>query len=287
MSASLRVVATPIGNLGDLSPRAVAALSSSTIVLAEDTRHTRPLLEHYGVHARLVSCHQHNESERVSLVTEALTRGESVALVSDAGAPGVSDPGGRLVDLVRAAGHRVEVFPGPSAVIAAIMGAGLVTHRFAFLGFLPKRKKARDAMITGAAKAELALVIFEAPSRVEGTLADLHRTLGARRVVVARELTKRFETFHVGALGMPLAPPFEPRGEIVIVVEAHEAKADVGDVDEDDASKLARLRRDRRPIGVRAKELATAQGLSRRDAYALLISEPALDDGACAREEEE
>jgi 16S rRNA (cytidine1402-2'-O)-methyltransferase len=285
MTASLRVIATPIGNLGDLSPRAVLALSSSSIVLAEDTRHTRPLLEHYGVHARLVSCHQHNESERVSLVTEAIERGESVALVSDAGAPGVSDPGGRLVDLVRAAGHRVEVFPGPSAVIAALMGAGLVTHRFAFLGFLPKRKKTRDEMVTRAAKAELALVIFEAPSRVEATLADLHRTLGARRVVVARELTKRFETFHAGTLGAELVPPFEPRGEIVIVVEAHEASASDADADEDDATKVARLRRDKRPIGVRAKELATAQGLSRRDAYALLIE--ARDDDETARSEEE
>jgi 16S rRNA (cytidine1402-2'-O)-methyltransferase len=283
MTPSLRIVATPIGNLGDLSPRAVAALSSSSLVLAEDTRHTRPLLEHYGVHARLVSCHQHNESERLSLVTEALDRGESVALVSDAGAPGVSDPGGRLVELVRAAGHRVEVFPGPSAVIAAIMGAGLVTTRFAFLGFLPKRKKVRDTMITGAAKAGLALVVFEAANRVAETLADLHRTLGARRVVVARELTKRYETFHTGLLGSELVPPFEPRGEVVIVVEAHEPTArDAGD--EDDASTLARLRRDKRPIGTRAKELAVAQGLSRRDAYALLIEENDDDD---ARSEEE
>jgi len=282
MSATLRVVATPIGNLRDLSPRAIDALATSTIVLAEDTRHTRPLLEHFGVSARLVSCHQHNETERTALVVEHLARGEPVALVSDAGAPGISDPGGRLVDAVRAAGHVVEVFPGPSAVVAALMGAGLVSHRFAFVGFLPKRKKARDALVESVARAGLALVCFEAPSRVQKTLDDLARVLGPRRVVVARELTKRFETFHAGILGEDLTPPLDARGEFVVVVEAQEDDGPSDASLTDDA--LEKWSADDRPLAARAKELAKELRIPRREAYALLVErgahvEQSVDDG--------
>lgn len=286
MSATLRVVATPIGNLRDLSPRAVEALATSTIVLAEDTRHTRPLLEHFGVHARLVSCHQHNETERTALVVEHLARGEAVALVSDAGAPGISDPGGRLVDAVRAAGHVIEVFPGPSAVVAALMGAGLVSHRFAFVGFLPKRTKARDALVADVARAGLALVCFEAPSRVKKTLDDLARVLGPRRVVVARELTKRFETFHAGVLGEELTPPLDDRGEFVVVVEApaeDDAPKDATSIDD----ALDRWSADHRPLAARAKELAKELRIPRREAYALLVERGAsVDEPEPSREEE-
>ena len=269
----LRVVCTPIGNVEDLSPRAIEALRSSSMILAEDTRHTRPLLDRFGIHAPLVSCHQHNEGERASLVVERLRSGEAVSLVSDAGAPGISDPGGRLVADVVAAGFEVEVFPGPSAVVAALMGAGLIAHRFAFVGFLPKKGRQRKALVENAMREGAALVIYEAANRTEATLADLSALLGARRVVVARELTKRHETFHRGVLGSALTPTFVDKGEVVIVVEGGEelAREDTPEPEE----VTVRLRADASlSPKERARRLAAALGISTKEAYALL-----LDDG--------
>lgn len=269
MSGRLLVVATPIGNLGDLSPRAADALRTSAVVLAEDTRRTRPLLEHVGSHAKLVSCHQHNEEQRVPLVLERLGAGDDVALVSDAGAPGVSDPGGRLVAAVVEQGGAVEVLPGPSALVGALMGAGLVAHRFAFLGFLPRRAGARREILRQVSPT-LALVLFEAPGRVEETLAFLGEELGGRRVVVARELTKKFETFHRGVLGGPLEPALVDKGEAVIVVEAGEAGAAAV---EDAAVTLEKARADESLTPKqRAKQVAKALGISPREAYARLLA---------------
>lgn len=271
MSGRLLIVATPIGNLGDLSPRAAEALRTAAVVLAEDTRRTRPLLEHVGSHAKLVSCHQHNEEQRVPLVLERLGAGEDVALVTDAGAPGVSDPGGRLVAAVVEQGGAVEVLPGPSALVGALMGAGLVAHRFAFLGFLPRRTGARREILRQVSPA-LALVLFEAPGRVEETLAFLAAELGPRRVVVARELTKKFETFHRGVLGGPLEPPLVDKGEVVLVVEAGEASEDAAP--EDAATLVERAKADTSLTPKqRAKQLAKALGISPREAYARLLAE--------------
>ncbi len=267
----LLVVATPIGNLGDLSPRAADALRGAAVVLAEDTRRTRPLLEHVGSSAKLVSCHQHNEEQRVPLVLGRVGSGDDVALVTDAGAPGISDPGGRLVAAVVEAGAAVEVVPGPSAVIAALMGAGLVSHRFAFLGFLPRRAGARREILRQASGA-LALVIFEAPGRVEETLRALAEELGGRRVVVGRELTKHFETFHRGVLGGPLEPPLVDKGEAVIVVEAGDASAERPQ--QDAAVVVCKARADESLTPKqRAKQVAKALGISPREAYARLLVE--------------
>lgn len=261
----LRVVATPIGNLGDLAPRAADALKSASLVLCEDTRHSRPLLDRVGVSGRALSCHAHNERDRADTVLETLERGEHVALITDAGAPALSDPGGRIVEAVAARGYRVEVLPGPSALVAALMGAGLDTARFAFLGFLPRRGRARRTLLADVVRAGFAAVIYEAPGRVPETLDDLHQAFGARRVVVARELTKLHETFHRGVLGQALVPPLVERGEVVIVVEAAEAQVAVADVD------VAALAHDTTLAPKeRARRIAAASGMTVREAYALV-----------------
>ncbi len=221
MSGILKLICTPIGNLGDMTPRALAALSSCSLILAEDTRHSMRLVQGLGVvlDAKFVSCPQQRELSRVDLVIERLQAGEHVAFMSDAGAPGISDPGGRLVDAVVKAGFAVEVLPGPSAVIAALMGAGVISHRYAFLGFLPRKGGERERLVRTACELELAVVLFESPFRVRKMLEHLHKWCGPRRVVVARELTKKFETFHRGILGEELVPTLIEKGEFVIVVE--------------------------------------------------------------------
>lgn len=264
-AGSLRVVATPIGNLADLAPRAAEALRTAAVVLCEDTRHSRPLLDRVGAAGRALSCHAHNESARIEEVVAALERGDDVALITDAGSPALSDPGGRIVEAVASRGLRVEVLPGPSALVAALMGAGIDTARFSFLGFLPRRGRARRALLADIVRSGFAAVLYEAPSRVEETLGDLHEALGARRVVVARELTKLHETFHRGVLGGALEPPLVEKGEVVIVVEAAEAKAAVEEVD------VAALARDETLAPKeRARRIAAASGMSVREAYALV-----------------
>lgn len=224
MTATLKIIATPIGNIRDISLRAIDELSAADLILAEDTRHTKQLLRALNIslkeHVRVISCDTHREEERAQLVLLALQKNERVVLVSDAGCPAISDPGSLLAQAVVAAQARIEVIPGPSALTAAIMGAALDTTRFAFLGFLPKRKSLREKLISSAARAELAIVIYESPLRVFGLLDELYMLLGARRVVVARELTKIYETFHRGILGQSLEPPFVDKGECVVVVEA-------------------------------------------------------------------
>lgn len=268
---ALRVVATPIGNLGDLAPRAAEALRTASLILCEDTRHSRPLLDRVGATGRALSCHAHNEKQRIDDVVAVLERGEPVALMTDAGAPALSDPGGRVVEAVAARGLTVEVLPGPSALVAALMGAGVDTARFSFLGFLPRRGRARRTLLADVARSGLAAALYEAPARVEQTLADLHEALGARRVVAARELTKLHETFHRGVLGGPLSPPFVDKGEVVIVVEAAEAQAAVEEVDVAAVARDATL-----SPKERARRIAAASGMTVREAYALVTSR---DDG--------
>jgi 16S rRNA (cytidine1402-2'-O)-methyltransferase len=198
---SLYVVATPIGNLRDVGLRALDILRSADVIAAEDTRVTATLLRRYGIATSPTPLHQHNEARRSADLVAALRDGRSVALVSDAGTPGVSDPGARLVRAVRDAGHRVVPIPGPSALATAVAAAGLRAERFAFLGFLPQQPKARAALLAAVAPLPLALVCYEAPHRVRRTVADLAAALGARELVVARELTKTFETI----ASLPLA----------------------------------------------------------------------------------
>jgi len=223
MSAALKIVATPIGNLRDISLRAIDEIGRADIILAEDTRSSLMLIKALGIElksdCRLISCDAHRELQRLSLVLEYLAKNHRVLLISDAGCPVISDPGSLLIQAVVKQGFKIEVIPGPSAQTAALMGAGIDTTRFAFLGFLPKKSSHRRQMIVSAIDAGLSLVIYEAPLRVKDLLAELAQILGPRRVVVARELTKIFETFHRGILGDELDPPLIMKGECVVVVE--------------------------------------------------------------------
>lgn len=226
MASTLKLVATPIGNIRDISLRAIDEIKRADAIFAEDTRHSLNLFTALGINlkpqCRLISCNSHSEEQRIAVVSERLLANEQVIFISDAGCPVVSDPGSLLVQGLVNLGFLVEVIPGPSAHSAAIMGAGIDTTRFAFLGFLPQKKLARKKIIESAARAELALVFYESPKRVLALLAELHEILGDRRVVVARELTKIHETFHRGVLGVPLIPPVMEKGEVVVVVEAGE-----------------------------------------------------------------
>ena len=221
---TLYVVATPIGNLGDLSPRAQDTLREVAAVCAEDTRHTRRLLAHFGIEAGLIALHEHNESAQAARLVERLQAGESLALVSDAGTPLVSDPGYRLVRAAREAGLRVSPVPGPSAVIAALSAAGLPSDRFAFEGFLPARPAARRERLQRLAGEPRTLVFYEASHRIGETLADMATAFGGgRRAVVARELTKLFETVLDGTLDALHArvqsDADQRKGEFVVLVE--------------------------------------------------------------------
>lgn len=214
------VVGTPIGNLGDLSPRAIEALRTADVIACEDTRHTRKLLTHADIHGpRLVAVHEHNEAEQAERIVGWLRDGKRVALVSDAGMPAVSDPGERVVAAVTAAGLPVEVVPGPSAVLAALVVSGLPSDRFAFEGFLPRKGRERAARLRALADDDRTTVLYEAPQRVSATLGDLADACGGeRRVAVARELTKLHEEVWRGTLAEATALG-ERRGEYVIVLE--------------------------------------------------------------------
>ena len=270
MSGSLRVVATPIGNLQDLSPRAAEALREASIVFAEDTRVTRMLLAHVGSHARLESLHAHNERGAAERLLAALTEGAQVALVSDAGTPLVSDPGADAVAAVAAAGFVVEPIPGPSAVVTALSASGFVSVPFAFFGFIAREAAERTAQLASMRGFAGALVFFETKHRVAETLALCAERLGRdRQALAARELTKQFETLYRGTLG-ELAQRFaqeEVKGELTLVVApAANAEAALEDAEHD----TAELARDGRPLTARVIEQMLRTGLGRKEAYARL-----------------
>jgi 16S rRNA (cytidine1402-2'-O)-methyltransferase len=224
VSGTLYLVGTPIGNLGDITDRARQTLTSVHLVAAEDTRRTGRLLEQLGISARLISFFEGNEAERVSQLVDALHSGKDVALVSDAGMPALSDPGYRLVAACVEGGVPVDVVPGPSAAVAALVASGLPTDRFVFEGFLPRRGRARRDRVAALKDEPRTIVLFESPRRVAGTVAELARVLGGgRRAVVARELTKLHQEFIRGTLA-ELAAMGEVRGEVVVVVEGREAR---------------------------------------------------------------
>jgi 16S rRNA (cytidine1402-2'-O)-methyltransferase len=219
---NLFLVATPIGNLGDISARARQTLSDVAVVAAEDTRHTGTLLQHLGLAKSLVSVHEHNEAQRAEQLIERLKRGEHIALVSDAGTPLISDPGYDLVRAALAQGVKVIPIPGACAAIVALSAAGLPTDRFAFEGFLPAKASGRRERLEALCHDERTLVFYEAPHRLRDTLDAIATVFGERRVVVARELTKQYETFYYGSaaeLATRAAQDADMnRGEIVIVV---------------------------------------------------------------------
>ncbi len=280
----LVLVATPIGNLGDLSKRATETLAAADFIYAEDTRHTRGLLTHAGVSgATLRSLHEHNEAERIVEVLRAVSDGAVVVVVSDAGTPGVSDPGSRLVAAAADAGLPVSVVPGPSAVLAALVASGLPTDRFCFEGFIPRSGAERNRRLAVVADDPRTTVIFEAPGRVAATLADLAEACGPERpVAVARELTKLHEEIWRGTLadGARWAEQGAVRGEVVLVVGGAPAvPADVSD------EVLAAALRQGLEGGERVRgvvdEVAAAFDVPRRRVYelALGLSQGPADDG--------
>jgi 16S rRNA (cytidine1402-2'-O)-methyltransferase len=269
----LLVVATPIGNLADLSPRAREALSRAAVIAAEDTRHTRVLLKAAGVATPLLSLHAHNEPQRVPQLLARLTAGEDVALVSDAGTPLLSDPGFELVSRAAQAGIPVQTIPGPSAITAALAVAGLPVQRFCFEGFLPARASERRAALAGLAHETRTLVFFEAPHRIEATLADLAAELGAgRQAVVARELTKAHETLYRGTLvelrERAQAEANFARGELTVVVRGAARAAGTADGGAGLRRTMDILLKEL-PPGRAAAVAAQLTGASRAAAYAL------------------
>ncbi|MBK6421523.1 MAG: 16S rRNA (cytidine(1402)-2'-O)-methyltransferase [Gemmatimonadetes bacterium] len=275
--ATLYVVATPLGNLGDLSHRAEATLRTVPVVAAEDTRRIRGLLSHLDAHPKVLSFHAHSPERRRESLLEILADGRDVALVTDAGTPGVSDPGESLVEAVRAAGVRVVPIPGPSAVTTALSASGLSADRYLFLGFIPRKGKDRERLLQQAASCPWTVVLYEAPTRLAELLADLSRVAGAdRQAVVARELTKLFEEFRAGTVAELAAyyEATEPRGEITVVVagrpEGASPAEDLPDVGEHAARLLA--------TGLSRKDavhhLVQALGISRNEAYRIVTSLP-------------
>jgi 16S rRNA (cytidine1402-2'-O)-methyltransferase len=271
--ATLFLVSTPIGNLGDLSPRAADTLRGVSRVLAEDTRRTRVLTERVGSTAPLVSLHAHNESERTAKVLAWLEAGEDLALVSDAGTPLLSDPGARVVRAALEGGHRVVPIPGPSAILAALTASGLAGDRFTFLGFVPRRGAERRKVLARVASSEETTVLFESPQRLDDLLDALAEACGPdRQAVVARELTKLHEEFVRGTLREAIAYYREhpPKGEVTVVVapaaEAEATSAD-GDLELEARGLAARLLAGGMKPSAAAKELTARLDLARNEAY--------------------
>jgi 16S rRNA (cytidine1402-2'-O)-methyltransferase len=223
----LYVVATPIGNLEDMSPRARQVLAEVALIAAEDTRHSGQLLAHFGIHTPMISLHDHNEAERVPQLIDKLQQGQSLALISDAGTPLISDPGFELVRAAQAAGLRVSPVPGPCALVAALSAGGLPTDRFVFEGFLPAKAAARRQRLTELAYERRTLVLYESVHRLEESLQDMQTTFGAeRRAVLARELTKLHESLRVGTLAelceWARQDPAAGKGEAVLLLAGAE-----------------------------------------------------------------
>ena len=271
-NACLYVVATPIGNLEDVTLRALRVLAEADIVAAEDTRHSRVLLLHHGIERQLVALHEHNEDRQSPRLVQRILQGESLALISDAGTPLLSDPGYRLVRMAAEAGIPVVPVPGASAVTAALSVAGLPPDRFVFEGFLPPKTAARRKRLQALAGESRTLVFFESSHRVEDCLADLEAEFGEERpAAVCRELTKRFETVLRGTLAELRSAvgsdPDQGKGEFVLVVGGSSVEAGEG---LEPALALARALREHVGASQAARIAANLHGVSRRDLYSLL-----------------
>jgi len=267
---SLYVVATPIGNLGDLSPRAVEVLRSVERIAAEDTRHSRKLLQHFAIQTPLVAVHEHNERELAPRLVEQLRAGASLALISDAGTPLISDPGFNLVRLAREAGVRVIPVPGPSALVCALSASGLATDRFVFEGFLPAKRVARRARLAELQHDSRTLILYESSHRIVDCLQDLAELFGGgRHAVLARELTKQFETIRDASLeelaDWVAADRNQQKGEIVLLV-AGCPQPDKYQVSAE-AEQLLAILLDELPVKLAAKLAARITGLNKRDLY--------------------
>ena len=279
-AGKLYVVATPIGNLGDISARALAVLAQADLVAAEDTRTTGHLLAHHGIVAKLVALHEHNERERAADLVARIQTGKTIALVSDAGTPAISDPGALLVARARQAGITVCPVPGANAAIAALSAAGLAAPHFLFYGFLPVKSAARRTALAALRELPYALVFYEAPHRVNECVADLAATLGGEReIVIARELTKLFEAIHscpLDAAGAWLAADTNrQRGEFVLIVTGAPEEKQEGLPAE--AERVLRLLLAELPLKQSAALAAAITGARKNELYARALALRAVD----------
>jgi 16S rRNA (cytidine1402-2'-O)-methyltransferase len=282
--SALYIVSTPIGNLEDISQRALRVLGEVDLIACEDTRHTRKLLTHYGINTPTISYHEHNERERAAELLARLQGGAGVAIVSDAGTPGINDPGFRLVRLAIEDGFPVIPVPGPSALITALVSSGLPTDEFFFGGFLPAKTNARRARLAELRSLPATLIFYEAPHRIAAALKDAHEILGQRKAVVARELTKMHEEFVRGPLS-ELAERFSAgervRGEIVLIIDRARGETEV--TAEDSAQKVAALVAAFESEGLdhRAalKKAARQLGIPRAEAYRRLVEQRGRQEG--------
>jgi len=276
MAGTLYLVATPIGNLADITHRALQVLRDVDLIACEDTRHTHKLLQHYGITTKTTSYHEHNEQQRAAELIDLLKQGSDIAVVSDAGTPSISDPGFRLVRAAIESEIAVVPVPGPSALISALIAAGLPTDEFFFAGFLPSRSNARRVRLNELRSVPGTLIFYEAPHRLATTLRDAYEVLGEREAVVARELTKLHEEIRRGRLS-ELAKHYvdeeNPRGEIVVLIDRNV----IGETTKETTSTVATLvdqfEQDGLDHRAALKKAARELGLSRAEAYRKLIVE--------------
>ncbi|HVF29087.1 MAG TPA: 16S rRNA (cytidine(1402)-2'-O)-methyltransferase [Pyrinomonadaceae bacterium] len=276
---TLYLVATPIGNLEDITARAVRLLAEVDLVACEDTRHTRVLLNHYQIKTKTISYHEHNEGTRAEELCEMIESGARVAVVSDAGTPGINDPGYRIVRAAAARGLKIVPVPGASAFVAALVASGLPTDDFFFGGFLPPRAHARRARFAEVRTLRATLLFYEAPHRVAESLADAREILGEREAVIARELTKLYEEFVRGRLS-ELAARFNTegaaRGEMVMIIDRTVIGSETSDGDDERisiAERVAEFENEGLDQRAALKRAARELGLSRDEAYRRLVSE--------------
>ena len=276
MPGTLYIVPTPIGNLSDITQRALQILTDVDLIAAEDTRHTQKLLQHYGITTKTTSYHEHNERQRSEELIERLNQGKDIAIVSDAGTPGINDPGFRLVRLAIEKGIQVVSLPGPSAFVAALVASGLPTDEFFFGGFLPARSGARRSRLARLSNIPGTLIFYEAPHRLAGALKDASEILGSRNAVVARELTKIHEEIRRATLP-DLAEHYsnnEPKGEIVLLIEKAQEGTSVWEANESDVGTLvARFEAEGLEHRAALKKAARELGLTRSEAYRRLVAE--------------
>jgi len=273
-SAVLFLVATPIGNLGDISSRALETLKSVDLIAAEDTRHSKRLLQHFAINTRLIACHEHNEEQQAPALIQRILRGESIALISDAGTPLVSDPGYRLVQAALKENIRVVPVPGPCAAIAALSASGLPTDRFVFEGFPPAKQGARHSFLQALQSEQRTLVFYVSCHRIIDTLKDMASVFGGdRQAVLARELTKTFETIRKAALSELVqwveADANQQKGEIVMLVEGAREQ---GDEKQQLLDKLLPVLVDELPVKQAAKIASKVTGLHKNDLYRQALS---------------
>ncbi len=271
-AGTLYIVATPIGNLDDLSPRAVAVLAAADVVAAEDTRHSGRLLQHLGLSKRMLALHDHNERDRAGGLLGELGKGRNVALISDAGTPLISDPGYVLVREARARGLQVTPVPGPCALVTALSAAGLPTDRFLFVGFLPAKRTGRRTALEQLSRETATLVFYESPHRILDAVADIAAVLGeSRELVLGRELTKTFETFYSGTVAEVLATleadPHGTKGEFVVMIRGAEPAADGESAETLDVDRLIKLLLPELPVKKVAKLVAELSGRPKNELY--------------------